>query len=209
VLCWYDAPGEVLVNDLDLCLVDAAGRRTWGNHPPGEEGRPDRVNTVEVIAVGDLPAGSYVLEVAGANVPEAPQPYALAVVRTAAASPCNVPVLWIKGVGHRYGERLAAAGIVTVGGMMAARDDLHRLLAAPAGTVRRLRALLSVLAGALEQPWPASLPETTTLAALLRAPPPSDTPMADWQRARARAEPLLLVFDRSRLGRITLQQLSA
>ena len=70
-LCWYDAPGEVLVNDLDLSVMDAAGTVVAGI-------TADRANTVELIDVR-LPAGSYRLVVTGHNVPAGPQRYALAV----------------------------------------------------------------------------------------------------------------------------------
>ena len=78
VLCWYDAPGETLVNDLDLVLVDASAQvRAWGNHPAGAVGSPDRRNTVECIDV-ELEAGRWTLQVRGVNVPLGPQPWALA-----------------------------------------------------------------------------------------------------------------------------------
>lgn len=78
VLCWYDAPGETLINDLDLVLVDAGGAvRAWGNHPAGGSGSPDRRNTVECIDL-ELEAGRWTLQVRGVNVPLGPQPWALA-----------------------------------------------------------------------------------------------------------------------------------
>ena len=78
VLCWYDAPGETLINDLDLVLLDVGGQvRALGNHPAGAVGSPDRRNTVECIDL-ELPAGAWTLQVRGVNVPLAPQPWALA-----------------------------------------------------------------------------------------------------------------------------------
>lgn len=78
VLCWYDAPGETLVNDLDLVLLEAGGAvRAWGNHPAGAVGSPDRRNTVECIDL-ELDAGRWTLQVRGVNVPLGPQPWALA-----------------------------------------------------------------------------------------------------------------------------------
>jgi hypothetical protein len=82
VLAWYDPPGERLVNDLDLTLDDSQGHRTFGNHPPGERGTPDRANPVEVIDI-EVPAGGCTLTVTGANVPDGPQPYALAIAAPA------------------------------------------------------------------------------------------------------------------------------
>lgn len=75
VLCWYDAPGERLINDLDLTLLDPGGRGT----PP----LADRTNPVEVLAASGLAAGRYLLKVSAFNVPASPQPFALAVMVTA------------------------------------------------------------------------------------------------------------------------------
>jgi hypothetical protein len=80
VLCWYDAPGENLVNNLNLSITGAGlPAPTWGNHPAGAAGVPDLLNTVEVIDIDPLPAGTYQLTVAGANVPSGRQPYSLVV----------------------------------------------------------------------------------------------------------------------------------
>ena len=84
-LCWYDEPGERLVNDLDLTLTGPApAPPVLGNHDPvhpERPGAPDRVNTVEVVDVDGLAGGTWVLTVRGENVPQGPQPFAL-VVRT-------------------------------------------------------------------------------------------------------------------------------
>ncbi len=88
VLCWYDVPGERLVDDLDLTLTGPGpAPSVHGNHEPGRPdrpGEPDRANTVEVVDVDGLTGGTWVLAVHGANVPQGPQPFAL-VVRTWAA----------------------------------------------------------------------------------------------------------------------------
>jgi len=85
VLTWYDVPGERLVNDLDLTLTGpGAAAPIWGNHQTGSPttpGTPDRTNTVEVVDVSGLAAGTWDLAVTGANIPQGPQPYAL-VIRT-------------------------------------------------------------------------------------------------------------------------------
>ena len=78
VLCWYDAPGERLINDLDLTLLDPAG----GSTPR----RPDRTNPVEVLAAPRLAAGRYILRVSAFNIPASPQPFALAVSVTGAGT---------------------------------------------------------------------------------------------------------------------------
>ena len=81
VLCWYDPPGERLVNDLDLSLLDAAhavlAQGTATGTSPGSPG-PDRLNPVECVDVPALPAGACTLRVAGFNVMTGPQRYALA-----------------------------------------------------------------------------------------------------------------------------------
>lgn len=80
VLCWYDPPGERLVNDLDLSLLDAgfAVVARGSAHPASPSAEPDRSNPVECIDVSRLPAGRYVLRITGFNVMDGPQRYALA-----------------------------------------------------------------------------------------------------------------------------------
>lgn len=79
VLCWYDAPGEALINDLDLVLLDALGNTlAWGNHPQGESGAPDRVNNVEYID-RELGSGTWTMQIRAVNVPLGPQKWALAI----------------------------------------------------------------------------------------------------------------------------------
>ncbi len=119
VLAWYDAPAEVLVNDLDLSLSDGASFTRWGNHPPGKAGEPDSVNTVERVAAGDLPAGEYRLRVRAANVPEGPQPFALAWLGPAPAA---------EGGGEAVRTELAAGALLDVEDAVRARlrqRDLH------------------------------------------------------------------------------------
>lgn len=73
-LAYSDAPGaaaasKALVNDLDLAIIDASGKRYELN---------DHVNNNEHLAV-QLPAGTYQIEVRGSNVPMTKQAYALVV----------------------------------------------------------------------------------------------------------------------------------
>ncbi len=73
-LVYADAPGalaasKTLVNDLDLAIVDASGRR---------HEILDRVNNNEHLQLL-LPAGTYRIEVRGENVPISKQSYALVV----------------------------------------------------------------------------------------------------------------------------------
>jgi len=73
-LAWYDAPGERLINDLDLALLAPDGSPI-----PDHRDAPDRINTVEAISFTGLAEGRYNLRVAGFNIPESPQTFALAV----------------------------------------------------------------------------------------------------------------------------------
>lgn len=77
VLCWYDPPGERLINDLDLSLLDAhRSVLAVGSGVPGSPG-PDRSNPAECIDVPVLPGGRYRLRTTGYNVMDGPQRYAL------------------------------------------------------------------------------------------------------------------------------------
>jgi serine protease AprX len=71
VLCWYDEPGERLINDLDLALFTEDGAEVVR--------LADHTNTVEVIEAPRLAAGRYLLRVSAFNVPAGPQPFALTV----------------------------------------------------------------------------------------------------------------------------------
>jgi hypothetical protein len=83
VLCWYDEPGERLVNDLDLILIDptgAIGHGSHGSHGSAEAdsaAEPDRSNPVERLD-RVLAPGRWRLRVRGHNVMAGPQRYALA-----------------------------------------------------------------------------------------------------------------------------------
>ena len=77
VLCWYDPPGERLINDLDLTLLDAHKHPLDGDDSSRPPAGTDRVNTVECIDRAGLLAGGYFLRVTGFNVMDGPQRYAL------------------------------------------------------------------------------------------------------------------------------------
>lgn len=132
VLCWYDAPGEALINDLDLVLLDAQGNTlAWGNHPLGEAGTPDRVNNVECID-RELGAGTWIVQIRAVNVPLGPQKWALAIspglidghVQPAVPTPAttlrwHIVLDWaaINGVGPQRAvelERLLPGGLVNL-----------------------------------------------------------------------------------------------
>ncbi len=79
-LAWSDYPAatyaaRTLVNDLDLTVRDPSGHLLYGNGVAGG----DRVNTVETVDALLPGAGTYTIWVTGHDVPQGPQPYALAV----------------------------------------------------------------------------------------------------------------------------------
>ena len=208
VLCWYDAPGEVLVNDLDLALMGPSGR-VHGNHPPGQPGVPDRRNTVELVHLPDAPVGEYTLRVLASNVPAGTQPFALAFAYPAPAG-IQLPVDALLDLGAAARTRLATAGVTTVADL-AGLDDAQ--LAERAGVrghaLTALRARLTVLQRVAATPPAPAVPRAATLAAVLdgAAPPPAGVPAEEWRRAAAELAPLVLVFDRGRLSGIRLADL--
>ena len=209
VLTWYDAPGEALVNDLDLCLVDAAGARTWGNHAPGQPGAPDRVNNVEVVDVAQLPAGEYTLRVVGSNVPAGAQAYALAVSAPAAVG-IQLPVDCLAGVGSSTRRRLAAGGVGTISRLRQMGDEeLGRAAGIRGNSLATLRARLTLLERLTATPPTVVLPEPTTLRELLSpgTPVPPGVPPELWRRTAGELSPLVLVFDSAHLDRIRVADL--
>jgi subtilisin family serine protease len=87
VLVWTDAPATsgasvALVNDLDL-EVEGPGGTTWlGNVFTGGQsttgGSAERRDVEEVVRLASPAAGTYTVRVHGFNVPDGPQPFALA-----------------------------------------------------------------------------------------------------------------------------------
>jgi len=88
-LAWSDYPGEpaaaaALVNDLDLEVVAPDGTHHYGNeglYASGQclrSGRWDACNNVEGVIVPNASYGTYTVIVHGYNVPQGPQPFALA-----------------------------------------------------------------------------------------------------------------------------------
>jgi len=81
VLVWHDPPSDVaveknLVNNLDMMVRSSGlgGATILGN------GDRDDTNNVEMIHLSDVPYGSVVVTVSGADVPQGPQPYSLVVL---------------------------------------------------------------------------------------------------------------------------------
>lgn len=88
-LVWDDFPADplaapALVNDLDLVVIDPAGRRhfPWTLDPrtpqePARRDREDHTNNVEQVHVADPAEGSWLIVVAGTTVPQCEQTYSL------------------------------------------------------------------------------------------------------------------------------------
>jgi subtilisin family serine protease len=75
-MAYSDAPGEALVNNLNLILEDPRGRRYVGNGAGAGGLEADSHNNVEVVHVRRPRRGVWTLRVVGSNVPLGPQPYA-------------------------------------------------------------------------------------------------------------------------------------
>jgi subtilisin family serine protease len=75
-MAYSDAPGEALVNNLNLILEDPRGRRYVGNGAGTGGLEADTRNNVEVLHVRRPRRGLWTLRVVGSNVPQGPQPYA-------------------------------------------------------------------------------------------------------------------------------------
>ena len=82
-LAYSDAPGEKLVNNLNLMVTDAAGKRFVGNKATSSSGvlAFDATNNVEVIQVDGAKKGTWTIDVIEYNVSQGPQDFALAVVQ--------------------------------------------------------------------------------------------------------------------------------
>lgn len=83
VLAYSDFPGPRLVNNLNLILTGPDGVNYLGNVAAGAA-QFDANNNVEVIHINAAPAGNWRVRVVASNVPNGPQPFALAVVGAAA-----------------------------------------------------------------------------------------------------------------------------
>lgn len=202
VLCWYDEPGEALINDLDLCLIDPDGNATWGNHPPGAQGQPDHTNTVERIDVAIPRGGTWRLQVIAVNVPHGPQGFALVHGATAetAAAPAHedqtLPLDWVKGIGKTYSKRLVAAGVPDLPALLSLeRQRLAEVLGIGGSRLKRLADRLAQLRAVT----PASLaqaPLDLTLEVIRQDRQPVDLDTAAWESLRDAVAPLMDIFDK-------------
>lgn len=73
-MVYHDYPGQDLVNHLDLKIIDPNGREFF---PNGLNTR-DEINNVERIIIPNPILGEYIIRVSASNVPQGPQPYAIA-----------------------------------------------------------------------------------------------------------------------------------
>ncbi|MER9353628.1 S8 family serine peptidase [Mesorhizobium sp. M0514] len=82
VLAYSDFPGPRLVNNLNVILTGPDGVNHLGNAAAGAT-QFDAANNVEVIDIGVASAGDWRVRVVASNVPNGPQPFALAVIGSA------------------------------------------------------------------------------------------------------------------------------
>ncbi len=80
VMAYSDFPGVPLVNNLNLLVTEPNGVARTGNTAEGAPAAFDTVNNVEVVSVAAPAVGEWTIDVIGANVPEGPQRFALAVL---------------------------------------------------------------------------------------------------------------------------------
>lgn len=97
---WSDYPSteaaaQNLVNDLDLVVTAPGGATYRGNNFSGgwsqTGGSADSVNNVENVYVQNAAAGTWTVQVSGANVPFGPQPFAVVVDLGGAVQPTATP----------------------------------------------------------------------------------------------------------------------
>ena len=207
VLSWYDPPGETLINNLDLSLIEPSGERVWGNHRPGERGQPDEKNTVETIVINDLAAGHYTLRVIAANVPLGPQSFALAICQPLSQG-LDLPLVYLRGIGTRINQHFNLAGINTIG-QVPAGEALAEIADINNNVQKQLRARLSILdqvRRVLDQS--AFNLEGVSINKLLNGKRPAAFPDAAWLTLKEQCLPLILVFNKRALSKISLAKLS-
>lgn len=82
VLAYTDYPGERLVNNLNLIVVDPSGKRYAGNQRRTASATltADSNNNVELVQVANAKKGTWSISVVASNVANGPQDFALAAV---------------------------------------------------------------------------------------------------------------------------------
>lgn len=208
VLCWYDAPGEALINDLDLVLLDShANVVAWGNHGPGQTGVPDRVNCVECIDL-ELGPGAFTLQIRAVNVPLGPQAWALALSPglidgdgDGQPSVPATPVRWhvsldwaaVNGVGPQRAARLEQRLPGGLANLAAGPIDPRSLAFLPSGLQLRLTELNRFL---IQPPPPDAHLALAHPQHRFEQDQPAGIASDDWQRLVAALAPLITALDR-------------
>jgi len=211
VLTWYDVPGERLINDLDICA--RSGNQTiWGNHLPGESGVADRCNTVEVIDLPNAAAGTWELIVQGANIPEGPQPFALALTYLQSTDAQKkeippIPVEAISGIGPVSAQRLKDAGIQFTSELCtldAPRFAIICLLSIKRATtfIHKIQPLKELATGH----YPAAA-TSLTLQQVIDIQSPAVPSDGEWEYFISRIKPLTSLFGRRWLRKIGIPSL--
>ena len=236
VLAWYDAPGEALINDLNLSLSGDGDAEVWGNHAVGETGAPDRTNNVEVIEIGNLRAGLHTLEVLAHNIPVPPQPFALAIRSTAGTvvsgthasdavpvppAPSPPPPIDETPSDAEDAVPVLVASIAGIGSASAKRfgeagiltvDDLlraepHALTAASGNQYPLVAPKIELLKHLRRTGLPEGIGPELPLSAVASEAPPEGVSVASWSSGRPQLLPLLLIFDQSRWRSIRIGHL--
>lgn len=210
VLSWYDPPGERLINDLDLCLLDSNGVTVWGNHLPGMNGQADRINNLEVIDIPNLVEGHYRLRVIAHNIPSAPQDYALAMSVSEPFVEVSIPVQYLKGIGSIYRHRLEQHNVVSVAQISAlTREQLLVMTNMKSSSLDLVLARCNILrqmATTVKNVIPESM-LLLNLNLLLYGVRPENIALADWNSVRDELISLLLVFNKAALKKIRIHDL--
>jgi subtilisin family serine protease len=82
-LCYSDYPGPSLVNNLNLILTAADGRKWTSSSGRAGVLALDNRNNVEVVAVEAPASGKWRIDVVGSNVPQGPQDFAVVILGAA------------------------------------------------------------------------------------------------------------------------------
>ena len=207
VLSWYDPPGETLINNLNLCLIEPSGDRVWGNHRPGDRGQPDEINNVEAIAIEDLSAGNYILRVSAINVPLGPQSFALTISQPLSPG-LDLPLRYLRGIGSRLNQYFADVGLQNIGELFAQPDKIDEITDISESVRQQLKARLSVLSQVQDAINKMTFDDgNASINKLLNGKRPTAFPDAVWQLLKETCTPLILVFNKRALSKITLQVL--